>query len=109
MATRSFIAIKNGETFDAIYVHWDGSPETRLPLLENHYNDSDKVKGLIDMGSCSALREDLTSSIFYHRDRNETLNTHRNLTLEKLLEKAENSNAEYVYMFVTNKWILTNI
>lgn len=110
MATRSFVAIKTGDnTFDAIYVHSDGYPEARLPLLENHYNTQEGVNELIGMGDCSVLRETLKDSFFYHRDRNEPLHIYRNLPLEKLLKRAENTCAEYVYIFVANKWIVQSL
>jgi len=86
MATRSTISAKiNGRTV-GVYVHWDGSPDTRIPLLLNHYNSQELAEKIIGLGAISSLHqvltpEDTTAHTFdttitgvtvaYHRDRGE--------------------------------------
>ena len=63
MATRSCIAMKNDNgTYTGIYCHWGGMPDERLPLLTEYYNEKDKVKELMSLGSLSSLGEELHPS-----------------------------------------------
>ena len=56
MATRSNIGILNEDgTITAIYCHWDGYPEGVGLTLVNHYQDEDKVRELLSLGSLSIL------------------------------------------------------
>ena len=56
MATRSNIGILNEDgTITAIYCHWDGYPEGVGTTLVNHYQDEDKVRELLSLGSISIL------------------------------------------------------
>ena len=59
MATRSTIAIKEGETVRAIYCHWDGYPSgVGLGLIDN-YNSKAQAEALIALGGFSSLKETL--------------------------------------------------
>ena len=79
MATRSLIALETSEGIhDCIYVHWDGHPETRLPILK-HYNTREQVQSLIELGDCSAIYNTLEDSKFYHRDMGGDLNISKNI------------------------------
>ena len=66
MATRSYIAkeINDGE-FLSIYVHWDGSPDTRLPILEKTYTTEAMVDKLIELGDLSSIDEDFEKNVSY--------------------------------------------
>lgn len=56
MATRSNIGILNEDgTVTAIYCHWDGYPEGVGLTLVNHYQDEDRVRELLSLGSISYL------------------------------------------------------
>lgn len=56
MATRSAVGyiLPSGKV-KASYVHWDGSPETRLPILTKHFPTLEKVKALVAPGSMSCV------------------------------------------------------
>lgn len=69
MATRSEIYLeKEDGTFDYVYCHWDGYPEWNGRILLKHYNDVEKVKALISLGSISSLGVDPTLPINMSED-----------------------------------------
>lgn len=103
MATRSFIAKKDGDNYTGIYCHWDGYPSHMLKMLEN-YKESSIVDELLSMGSASSINETLESSKFYHRDRNEKLQITKTFSLHSLMNTAKNSGCEYLYIFKDNEW-----
>ena len=117
MATRSTIWIKNDdETYDGIYCHWDGYLENNGVLLVENYQDKDKVRKLIELGSISSLHEEVDCPdghsfdnpvqgvvVAYHRDRNEDLCVYRNIPFEQLDRYFE----EYNYFFIGNRWKYT--
>lgn len=60
MATRSRIGIENEDgTVSSVYCHWDGYPRNNGRILVTHYTDREKVKALIELGSISALKENV--------------------------------------------------
>lgn len=84
MSTRSVIAKKTTEGYDAIYCHWDGYPSHHLPILTKHYNSDEKVDRLLENGSLSSLDEKCDKPeghgfdnpikgycVYYGRDRGE--------------------------------------
>ena len=83
MATRGMIGIEldNGK-IEAVYSHWDNSPETNGMTLVKHYKRK-KANRLMELGSISSLgknigkKHDFNNRIegmttFYGRDRAET-------------------------------------
>lgn len=73
MATRSTIAIENADgTVDQIYSHWDGYLDCNGEILQDHYQDRDLVRQLIEQGDISSLDETVEATTFYARDRGET-------------------------------------
>ena len=72
MATRSTIAIKDGENIRSIYAHWDGYPSHNGKILLDNYNTTETVKDLIDGGDISVLKEDTNQTEYYGRDRKES-------------------------------------
>ena len=64
MATRSNIGILNEDgTVTSIYCHWDGYPECVGKTLVNHYQDEDKIRHLISLGSISVLGEEVAPPV----------------------------------------------
>jgi hypothetical protein len=107
MATRSFIAYKDGETFKSVYCHWDGYPEHHLPILENNYTTFSKVEELLEHGTISVLKENVNDCEFYHRDRKEPLRKPLvTNSVQSLLEHTKGSGCEYLYIFAEGKWIV---
>ena len=123
MSTRSLIAkeTKDG-AFEAIYCHHDGYPEHHGPILTQHYATEKAVDALLALGSLSRLgralgtaKDDpsthLTAAIegkrclAYGRDQGEKDQGKRLYQHEKdLLEAADDSWADYIYLFRDGRW-----
>jgi len=118
MATRSNIGIVNDNgSVTGIYCHWDGYPEHNGKLLLKHYTDSERINGLMSLGSLSILAENLYSTdihtfnnpqegvcVAYGRDRGETGSDSR--TFEDLGEYEHfGSGVDYQYLFEDGKWM----
>jgi hypothetical protein len=129
-ATRSQIGkIDKAGKITSVYVHWDGNPNTRIPLLK-HYKDSKTLNKLLDLGKygISSLEKQIGDkpqdfdkpdrgiTLFYGRDRDEK---DRDMTMKsdvksisKYLKDAGNeSNSEYVYLFDERdgKWYMADV
>ena len=84
MATRSAIAINQGEEINACYCHWDGYLEGVGATLLNHYTQAQTTLELIQGGDISSLGPTIGSkhdfdqaapdseTTYYGRDRGET-------------------------------------
>lgn len=73
MSTRSRIGILNDDTsITSVYVHWDGLPVYRAPILAHHYNTTEKVKALLKLGDLSVLGKHIgKAQNFEHRNKEE--------------------------------------
>lgn len=84
-----------------VYVHWDGYPEHRYPLLRCCYNNDALVEQLIALGDMSSLDETIDACSPY----NEPDSACRVCYTEKdLLDAAHGSDAEFVYIWDGTKW-----
>lgn len=111
MATVSVIAIKDNNSYSAIYCANDGYPEHQLKMLNNYYNDINKVKELISLGNIVILgksshsTEENSSTITYHKDRRQELSIMDNLNQDELLDFCDNVEANYFYIYdKENNW-----
>ena len=120
MSTRSTIAkLGKDGIIKAVYCHHDGYLEWNGKMLNEHYQDENKVDELLAHGDISSLNENIGVKLdfddyklfyekeqcrFYHRDRGEKLRIEI-LTSEKdILDYASSCCAEYVYMFAFGYW-----
>jgi hypothetical protein len=99
MATRSRIAVKleNGG-YKSVYVHWDGSPDTRGPLLTECYPTLDAANALIAGGDMSSVGLTVDDSVYFARDRGESLNFDIQDSLTELMTR-HGSDEEYIYIY----------
>ena len=113
MATRSIIAKldrknyeEGGEYIEAIYCHNDGYLSNNGKLLDQHYQGIDNVNQLLAEGDISSLKDTISDTIFYARDRGEDNKEAVTLKDEsELLEHAfQQCDAEVVYMFAYGSW-----
>jgi hypothetical protein len=108
MATRSAIGVANGNgSVTAIYCHWDGYIEGVGQTLVQHYNDVYHASELLDMGNASSLDDNLYSSVFYCRDRNEDeFDTQAQFfsSVGEFLDYYSQSGCEYFYLFTNDQW-----
>ena len=111
MSTRSNIGIKrkNGN-IEVVYCHSDGYLSYNGKMLLDNYQNLDKVNNLIELGDMSYLKEDIESTFFYGRDREEE-NTDKRIydNLKDYLNKVDSLFIEYIYLFdeAKNKWEYT--
>ena len=111
MSTRSNIGIKrkNGNV-EVVYCHNDGYLSYNGKMLLDNYQEIDKVNSLINLGDMSYLKEDIESTFFYGRDREEE-NTDKCIydNLKDYLNKVDSLFIEYIYLFdeAKNKWEYT--
>jgi len=124
MATRSNIGIVNDDgSVTGIYCHWDGYPENNGKLLLKHYTDSERINGLMSLGSLSYLAENLYCEdnnhsfrnpvdgvcVAYGRDRGETGTNSKTFdNISEFEEFADNSWSDYQYLFNNGKWQYRN-
>ena len=106
MSTRSRIAIENQDgTVTSIYCHFDGYLSHNGEILQNHFQDREKVEQLIALGDISSLESDIDETIAYHRDRGEDLNQHQHKDVEGFFV---DNMQEYGYLLTKdNKWLVS--
>lgn len=115
MGTRSAIIEKTENGYRGIYCHWDGYLSHNGVILQEHYQDSDKVSSLIDLGSISSLEERVVplgphsfderekeTTVAYHRDRGEDYEEPvKGSTIEEVESGIDHNG--YVYVFTKGK------
>ena len=113
MATRSVIAVLEAkgiggadDTIKAIYCHNDGYLSNNGKILDQYYRDEDNINQLLAEGDISSLKDTISDTIFYARDRGEDNKEAVTLKDEtELLEHAfQQCDAEVVYMFAYGTW-----
>jgi hypothetical protein len=123
MSTGSRIAIKLDDCFKSIYCHWGGYPSGVGATLLNHYNTKEKADALIELGDLSSLYESIECpeghnfehpikgfTVAYGRDRNEkNVEAIKDNSIKGLIKTADNSGAEYIYLYSNGKWSYTVI
>ena len=116
MSTRSRIAIENQDgTVTSIYCHFDGYLLWNGEILQNHFQDREKVEQLIALGDISSLTPHLNSNsgvdatIAYHRNRGEDFNQKQHTDVENFYSEAFEMGEEYGYLFTKdNKWLVSH-
>lgn len=112
MATRSVLAVQSGDSYKAVYCHWDGYPEHHLPILKTRYNSSKNAAKLIKPGDISILETEETwernlkrpAQPLYYWERGErNVNFQKFSDLEKVADYGSNMCCEYMYVYVPRK------
>ena len=125
MSTRSRIAFKREDgLISSIYCHWDGYPEHNGKILQEHYQDVNKIKTLIALGSLSHLAEEIGEKqdfsninthknnwcLAYGRDRGqEDTGHHDHRSIQELVDATSGSWGEWVYLFDGEEWKVCDI
>lgn len=122
MSTRSRIAILNSDgSVDSIYCHYDGYLSHNGVILAKYYNNEEKIRKLISLGSLSFLGKSAeffqTSNYpFESSENNITIAHHRDLGDELIVEKYSsfdewmlNINFEdYHYIWKNGEWFVAH-
>lgn len=114
MSTHSAIITKIDNKYHGIYCHWDGYPDGVGKILKTHYQDSDKIHRLIDLGDISILGERVEpigkhsydtpehgTTVAYHRDRGEDLQFSVGETIKDVLQYID---YDYYYVWENGSW-----
>ena len=125
MATRATIAKLDDKGVLAIYSHSDNYLEHTGKILDQHYQDEDKVDELLAHGDVSMLDENIGVKIdfndyktryankqckFYMRDRGEKYKHAEQLKDEtELIEFSSNCDVDFIYMFAYGYWYVYDI
>ena len=126
MATRAIIAKLDENDIQAIYSHSDNYLEHTGKILDQHYQDEDKVNELLSLGDVSIVDENIGVKIdfndyklraenkqclFYARDRGEKYKQTAQLKDEnELIEFANKKcDAKYIYMFAYGSWYVYDV
>ena len=121
MATRAIIAKLADNGVQAIYSHSDNYLEHTGKILDQHYQDEDKVNELLSLGDVSIVDENIGVKIdfndyklraenkqclFYARDRGEKYKHAEQLKDESALLKHafEYYDVNFIYMFAFGHW-----
>ena len=107
MATRSNIGARQKDgTIKAIYCHWDGYPESVGATLAEHYTEPEKVEALLNLGDFSSLRDTIeethAESYAQRGEKGTEARTYKDE--EEWTESAQNSDAEFLYLFERDEW-----
>lgn len=114
MSTRSSIGILKDGKVRQVYCHCDGYIEHNGYILFSHYNSSDKVEKILELGDLSFLTKQLEPTgehsfddpeggvtVAYHRDRGEKLNEPKEMTIDEYKEYLKDSWCEFAYLYDT--------
>ena len=116
MATRSKIAVHlrfmdedplgvnsmERKLYRAVYVHWDGHPESRYPLLRQYYNSEEAARSIVETGDMSSLATTLKESVVYGPEDATGPNDYD--SFKDLVAGARESMGEYLYLWDNGKW-----
>ena len=117
MSTRCYIGtVMPDQTVKAIYCHSDGYPDGVGRILNEYYQDENKVRQLIDLGSLSFLGAEIGESnpfgskdinfdicCAYHRDRGSKLEHVEFYSVNNFI-KQRDIFIEWRYLWKDNKW-----
>ena len=125
MSTNAYIGVQCDDGIRAVYLHWDGNPESAGDTLTKHYADFMKVCELVNMGDISSLGNNIGEKhsfqwfidekelyekygnewcTFYKRDRDEKGCEYDLLDTETgFLNKAKHL-GQYAYLFNNGAW-----
>lgn len=102
MSTRSFVGVNIGNVYRSIYIHYNGYPAGVGRDLMS-YTTQEEVEELISHGDRS------TTNGGYYKDRGETgVDPIDHHTFVDFVEAAQDSGAEWYYVFNDGDWYVGN-
>jgi len=117
MGTTATIIAKKGDSYHAIYNHWDGYPDGLLKTLQENYQDENKTQKLVALGDVSSVAEEVdipagcihtfeepqrNITVAYGRDRGESGTSAREYkSLEQVLSEED---TQYHYLLNGEVW-----
>ena len=121
MGTRCAIGYETADgRIRAKYSHWDGYPAYTGKVLEEHYQDEQKIREMVELGSQSVIEPEIypkgdhdfdrpedNVTVFYGRDRGEEGCEAREFKdLAEMEEWYLNSWVEFLYLRMNGVWMV---
>lgn len=121
MSTRSMIGVvREDGKIDCIYCHFDGYLEYVGKVLNECYQDKDKIRGLINLGDISSLGRYIyrpeghsydhpvkECTVAYGRDRGEEDVGFKTVDdKDAFIKRASDMWCKFYYLYDNNKWIV---
>lgn len=105
MSIRCFIGKLNESTnlVDYVYCHGNGHIEEVGKILNEYYNESNKIQQLLNYGDMRFLGETIEKSFFYMRDCNE-----KDCGVKQKVYPDFKRLDEILYLFKNNEWFMIN-
>ena len=124
MGTRSAIGYKTPEgKIRAKYSHYDGYPLYTGAVLQQYYQNNDKIVQMVELGDQSCIAPSVCPTdeshsfstpqegviVFYGRDRGESNTDAVEFeTVQEFVEYYTDSGCEYFYLHTAGGWIVHN-
>ena len=116
MSTRSLICQKIGEKYKTIYCHYNGYPQYQLKILEEYYwvdelrviEDLKRIDKLLQT-RLTAINEDGSLELGLHIDENDKGDSTQFFNKAQLLEYAQDTDAEYIYIYHDQIWHVVSV
>lgn len=112
MSTRSNIAILNSDgTVTAICCRWDGYLDRNGLILSKYYSEPQQARALINGGDLSVLTPNINPPDFtqFESESPEDTQLRKYSSILELCQTTENSNIEYLYLYIGGDWWYWNI
>jgi len=121
MGTRCAIGYETADgRIRAKYSHWDGYPAYTGKVLEEHYQDEQKIREMVELGSQSVIEPEIypkgdhdfespedNVTVFYGRDRGEEGCEAREFAgPAEMEEHYRNSWIEFLYVRMNGVWMV---
>ena len=121
MSTRSMIGKLEKDGIRAIYCHGEGSIEHNGVCLFRHYQSTEKVDALLELGDLSLMGQNIgerhdfynyTGDVCnaYCRDRDEEkkdTEARFSPSFEEFVKRAEACGVAYIYLYAVDKWLVS--
>jgi len=124
MGTRSAIGYKTPQgTIRAKYSHYDGYPLYTGAMLQQYYQNNDKIVQMVELGDQSSIAPNVCPTdeshsfgtpqedviVFYGRDRGETGVDAREFdTVQEFVDYYAGAGCEYFYLHTAGGWIVND-
>ena len=108
MSTRSIIGIATPDghwPVAYVYCHYDGYPSHTGRMLQEHFNDPDRVQELLAKGDFSRLESSI-NDIDYYQDHGEANTGPTSGLLWDMRASGWKSKAEYMYLYAEDGWAM---
>lgn len=110
MSTHAVIARRqDDDSYESVYLHFDGYPENARRALGNHFATCDRVDELLAKGDLRSLDGDTGAAEWYGDIEPIRRPAIKSATLADLIDLAQNQHANHLYVFEHDQWSHTRV